>query len=339
VSDDLLLDALDGRLDADAESALARRLLEEPALAARLLEFARDEALLFELRVPIKKPRSFFWGVLTMAAALLISAVVFWNIVPQEVPDEAAPHVRALGSEDYDTREAAHTELVAMGEKARPALESAVKSPDREVQARAAAILARLDRGRKLDDLSRRIELLPADATLYHARARLLLELGERDRALADADRALALDPGSADAYLLRGSVRRDLDAAMMDFTRAIELEPTRSEAYLLRGRVRSGQAAIADFNRALELNPADAAARIDLGAARIAQGEFERAVNDLDAALKLGVSADAYLNRGIARRSLGDVDGAVKDFQEALKVAPAQWEKADAAKEAIRKP
>lgn len=53
--------------------------------------------------------------------------------------------VENLGSDDFRVREGATKELIEMGEKARPALEAAMKSPLPEVRFRADQILRRLD--------------------------------------------------------------------------------------------------------------------------------------------------------------------------------------------------
>ncbi len=58
---------------------------------------------------------------------------------------DVAAQVRALGSDDADTRQAAFDALEKMGEAARPALEQAKKSSDAETRFSAALLLDRLD--------------------------------------------------------------------------------------------------------------------------------------------------------------------------------------------------
>lgn len=56
--------------------------------------------------------------------------------------------VRKLGDPDFETREAAQRDLVALGAPALPALEQAKKSPDPEVASRATEAIARIRGGR-----------------------------------------------------------------------------------------------------------------------------------------------------------------------------------------------
>lgn len=88
--DDLLDRALDGMLDEDGERALALRLKGDPALARRLMELARDEALLAECassaraltagRGPARRLRA------AIVAAAILLAALLWSLIPK------APH-------------------------------------------------------------------------------------------------------------------------------------------------------------------------------------------------------------------------------------------------------
>jgi len=95
---------------------------------------------------------------------------------PKEEPSPAAARIEALvkelGSEDYDTREAAYQELMRIGAAAKPALEKAARSPDVQTRVSAKRLLEKLrpraggrrelapDRGREewLEDSHRRLE-------------------------------------------------------------------------------------------------------------------------------------------------------------------------------------
>jgi hypothetical protein len=59
----------------------------------------------------------------------------------QEETDDAQALVKKLGSEDYAVREEAQKQLIAMGEKALPALEEGLKSDDLEVRLRSGRAL------------------------------------------------------------------------------------------------------------------------------------------------------------------------------------------------------
>lgn len=339
--DELLQRALDG----EDVPGLDERLRTEPALARRLLELARDEALLTELDAAVPRPkRNLIWGVAAMAATLLLSLAVLMNL---QEPDTTTPLVRQLGSESYDEREKAHESLVAMGETARPALQEASKSADPEVAIRAVAILSRLDRGNRVEDLTRLLAAEPGRADLYAQRAAALLALSRVQEAQADAESALRLQPDLAQAYLVRGEAVRSLgrfESALADFSRAIELQPTLAEAYLSRGAaVRAlgrHDEALADFTRAIELQPAQAEAHVELGAVLIEQKRYEEALRAFDEAIRLDPrSADALLNRGQIHLKEGRFEDAIADFTEALRVAPAEWTLSEQAKKTLELP
>lgn len=335
--DDLLQRALDG----EDVPGLDARLKSEPALARRLLELARDEALLTELGAAVPRPnRNLIWGVAAMAATLLLSLAVLMNL---QDTDPTPPLVRQLGSESYDEREKAHEALVAMGEAARPALEKAAGSGDLEVRVRAEAILARFGRNTEVEQLTRQLAATPDSPDLYVRRAAALLALSRTAEARADAESALRLQPDYARAFVIRGaavSALGEIDAAVADYSRALELEPMLAEAYVSRGEalvaLSRHDEAQADLLRAIELEPTQADARVQLGAVLIEQERFEEAIRQFEEAIRLDPrSADGLMRRGEARRLLGDLEGAVVDFENALKVAPQEWSALDEFKKA----
>ncbi len=83
------------------------------------------------------------------------TTVLFAGDPPASSPTEIAQRVEDLGSADFRVREAAWKTLVGLGEKARPALEAALKSENASVRFRSEQLIARLNGGveeRPLDD-------------------------------------------------------------------------------------------------------------------------------------------------------------------------------------------
>lgn len=70
-----------------------------------------------------------------------VQKIEFGRRIPDEVGRRIARAVEGLGASDFRTREAASTELLALRDKAYPALAAAVKSPDAEVSRRAEKLL------------------------------------------------------------------------------------------------------------------------------------------------------------------------------------------------------
>ncbi|MBI2930099.1 MAG: hypothetical protein HYY16_00480 [Planctomycetes bacterium] len=103
--------------------------------------------------------RQHLGGIITMAASLVICGTVLWAILSVQDGDNHAPSdgtkpqefasveqlVEQLAKDSIQERTAAASRLVALGESARPALESAVKGENAGLASRASAILRLLD--------------------------------------------------------------------------------------------------------------------------------------------------------------------------------------------------
>jgi len=122
--------------------------------------------------------------------------------------------------------------------------------------------------------------------------------------------------------------------------TRALREESmtskNRAATYVNRGvlRMRNGDYddALSDYAAALRLQADLGEAFLNEGAARIYQKDFAAAIAPLDRAIELGTddSFAAYYNRAIAREQSGDVEGAYYDFKKALELKP-DWDLAEA--------
>lgn len=105
---------------------------------------------------------------------------------------------------------------------------------------------------------------------------------------------------------------------------------------YINRGNLRLARAeydlAITDFDAAIRLEPTNAEAQLNKGVALIALERFGPAIVTLTEAVSLGVQEPhkAYYNRAIAREALGDYRGALEDYSTALAIRP-DWGLADA--------
>lgn len=114
-------------------------------------------------------------------------------------------------------------------------------------------------------DLSRAIEARPNPLALsltYFYRASAYVSKDDRVRALADCSDAVIADPNNADAFLLRGKLRRinlDRAGALADLNEAVNLKPS-SEAHLQRAEafrdINDTEAARADYAEAVKLDP-----------------------------------------------------------------------------------
>jgi tetratricopeptide (TPR) repeat protein len=100
------------------------------------------------------------------------------------------------------------------------------------------------------------------------------------------------------------------------------------SAAFQLRGAAYAGKGqydrAIQDFDQAIKLNPKEAETFVNRGGSYDKKGQYDRAIQDFDQAIKLNPSyASAFMNRGIAYRKKGQHDRAIQDYDQAIKLNP----------------
>ena len=184
---------------------------------------------------------------------------------------------------------------------------------------------------RVIQDLSRAIELDPANAPAYTNRGIAHTNLDEYRPAIEDLSRAIELDPANAPAYTARGMAHTNLGEyrrAIEDLSRAIELDPANAHAYTTRGiaHTNSGEhrRAIEDLSRAIELDPANAHAYTNRGIAHTHLDEYRPAIEDLSRAIELDpANAPAYTTRGGAHSDLGEYRRAIQDLDRAIELDP----------------
>jgi len=103
---------------------------------------------------------------------------------------------------------------------------------------------------------------------------------------------------------------------------------PKDAWAYINRGDARMAKGdyakAIADYDEAIRLNPKDRWAYITRGNARMEIGDHAKAIADFGEAIRLNPKDDsAYINRGIVWMSKGDYAKAIADYDEAIRLNP----------------
>jgi tetratricopeptide (TPR) repeat protein len=81
---------------------------------------------------------------------------------------------------------------------------------------------------------------------------------------------------------------------------------------------------AIADYDAAIRLNPTSAGIYNNRGFAHDNKGNFDRAIADFNEAIRLDPKiAMVYANRGVSYNNKGDYDRAIADFTEAIRLDP----------------
>ena len=142
-----------------------------------------------------------------------------------------------------------------------------------------------------------------SDVSLFK-KAQLAASKGKISEALQLYSRLLKQNPKAATAYLNRGVLWENL--------------PAKDAKEKQKNRAFAKQ----DYEKAIETDPTFAQAYNNLAALYIEQGDYDRAVYNLDTALYYSPSYfTARMNRAIAHSRLGNVDKALKDFDAALKL------------------
>lgn len=139
-------------------------------------------------------------------------------------------------------------------------------------------------------------------------RADLLLELGDEDAALAGFSYVLELDPAFADARVARAGLLLERDepqAARHDVEAGLALRPESAELHALSAQIAQQQKRFDDahaaYGEALRRDPTLAAAWSNRATLWYEQGEIERAIEDLTAAVELDDDPDIRANLELA--------------------------------------
>lgn len=177
---------------------------------------------------------------------------------------------------------------------------------------------------------TRAIQLDPTNDSAYLHRGNCFLELGENFLAIADLTESLRLQPQNTNAYLSRGHANyadaKYLEA-VADFDEAIRRGANKAADYTGRAqaylKINQPFKAVEDYTTALKLDPtpqnyvdranAYEAARID-----------DKALQDCTQAIDLAPAFEAgYLCRAKVRLAIGNKQDAIQDLQSLLAINP----------------
>ena len=174
-------------------------------------------------------------------------------------------------------------------------------------------------------------ERSPAElARIYRNRAQAFSWSAQYDLAVKDYDAALGIDPKDADALYGRAAVFHNMkkyELALVDADSLIAMgdRAQRFASYQIKCRA---LAALARFNEAIEscsqqLKPyASEIFLMDRGEVYLSAGQYDRAIDDFDAALKIDTQAAfAKLGRGKAMLAKEEYATALDDFEQANQI------------------
>ena len=206
--------------------------------------------------------------------------------------------------------------------------------------------LAADDSAKALDDVQRALTIESKSVSALLVRGKIQLTMSDFQNALDSANAALEIEPRQ-EAYSLRGDAclgLKDYDQAIESFAITRRIDPSVAEAYFQQSKIllASGEedAAKVSLARAVELNPTIGGAPkrlVDAGRTQeneeaitallerarqaLEMGDFQSALGDANAALKIEPRQEAYSLKGDACLGLKDYDTAIESYTKARRI------------------
>lgn len=218
---------------------------------------------------------------------------------------------------------------------AKRAFSQVVKSenatPEQKAEAYALRSTLQTKDEKRLEDLSKAVELVPKKADYLRIRGQFLYGQEKFDAALADIDQALTLDGDHANTHELRGMILLGLekhDEALKSFDRASELEPESAQPYQQRAELyrQKGdlEKAVEQLTKALELAPDNVATLLIRSAVLYELKQTDKALADVEQAIKVSPRlAQPYLMRAEIYAATDRLDDAITQLEQILQQAP----------------
>ena len=176
------------------------------------------------------------------------------------------------------------------------------------------------------------IHLTPHTAQEYYYRAYFHIQLDNLEAAMADYAEAITRLPYFIDAYFERAVLRKyefgETDAALADFARVLEINPSHVYAHLNRAYIFLEQgdqrSAEAEYAAAIAVNPA--IGYRSRGSYRERNLDLRGAIDDYSQAIAYAPEdASLYYDRGTAHQRQGDYDRAVADYEAIIRIRTTQ--------------
>ena len=184
-----------------------------------------------------------------------------------------------------------------------------------------------VDRAREIADAW--VDARPDNLDHQAARLEIALHQGLYEDVVEGARDLLRRDVEQVEAMLQMATAMQRLERyelARAILVRANQVSPDRAEVFFILGQGAWHQdnhdQARVNFRQALELNPHFAEARNNYAVLLIDSGNFDRAVEQLELALKdEPLYAEAHVNLGNAHKAMGNYEEALSAFEEALAI------------------
>jgi tetratricopeptide (TPR) repeat protein len=235
-------------------------------------------------------------------------------------------------------------------QRAEKAANAAVSLFEKEPANLAAALVVRAqfreEAAERLKDYDKAIELDPANADAWQARAATYMEEGKFDKAVADLKTLIKRNEKNVSAHFALGEALLNMekyDEALQQIDAGIKLKPDAPLGYTLRARVHLAKlkdddkaatdaairTALEDLNKALKVEPRDIRALLIRASLLQEQGKLQAARDDIERVLILRPGlVQAILARSRLAASEGKLSDAIADMKSVLENDPenVQW-------------
>ncbi|KAM8920877.1 tetratricopeptide repeat protein 6 [Pelodytes ibericus] len=185
------------------------------------------------------------------------------------------------------------------------------------------------DYSNALEDFKAVAVKTPEDAKIHQVIGNCYHRLKQYEQAVDTFNQVLKLIPLSPEGYIGRGNAYMEYGhlkatkQALRDFIKALHLNPKCLAARICLGYTLQAlglcQRAWNQFTVALDLDGRNVLGFEGRSIVNLQMGDTFAALQDINAAIKLGVTAQLLTNRGVIHQFMGKLPNAMKDYQAAL--------------------
>lgn len=181
-----------------------------------------------------------------------------------------------------------------------------------------------------LDEYSLTVAIDPTRASAWSGKSEALGKLGKYTECIESATKAMEIDPEEWLAFSDRAFCYMETEnysGAAADLKIFLEHYSTDASTWYNYGiaqrRSNDPQGAVESYTRALELNPSYYDALINRGNAYMDLKQYQKALDDYNAALIIGDFPNAYCGRGDAYFAMKNYDQAITEYKKSLSLYP----------------
>ncbi|XP_073495033.1 tetratricopeptide repeat protein 6 isoform X2 [Phyllobates terribilis] len=189
------------------------------------------------------------------------------------------------------------------------------------------------DYANALEDFKAVAMKTPADQKIHQVLGNCHHRLRQYEEAVQAFCQVLQINPLTSEGYIGRGNAymeyghKKGIKRAQADFVKALHLKPTCIAARICLGYNLQAQGLLQrawnQFTVALDIDARSILGFEGRSIVNLQIGDTFAALQDMNAALKLGVTAQLMTNRGVIHQFMGKLPNAMRDYQSAIAADP----------------